>query len=172
MAKYYLYTLFSVFILLNGVDFFEKSLKSTIKKQALLEYKIEKQKLYEGNKEEVEEILLEQKKVFMKNSKLFFTKEKKETIVFSEIQSYIQLIAKSVDARIIQLQSGSVVETKMYRKYPISVNLKLIPEDINLFLRMLYEGDKYLFIDSVYVVAIPRERVLRIQITLAGYQIK
>ena len=60
----------------------------------------------------------------------------------------------------------------MYRIYPISLDLKLIPEDLDIFLKKLYQGKKYLFIDSIYVIRIQSERVLRVQITLVGYQLK
>ena len=172
MAKYYLYILFSIFILLNAVSFFEQELKHTLTRHASLMYKLEKQKLYATQKKEVEKILLYQKNIFLKNVKYFFTKEKKETIVFSEIQTYIQSIVKSIDAKVNLLQSASVIESKMYRTYPISLDLKLIPEDLDIFLKKLYQGKKYLFIDSIYVIRIQRERVLRVQITLSGYQLK
>jgi len=172
MAKYYLYLLFSIFILLNGIEFFEKELIQSVKKNNLLLYKLEKQKLYLTHSTEVKEILNGQKNVFLNNSKFFFKKEKKETIVFSEIQTYLQSIAKSIDARITQLQSGSVVDLKMYRKYPISLDLRLIPEDLDVFFKKLYNSKQYLFIDSLYVVAIKRENVLRLKVTLIGYQLK
>ena len=172
MAKYYLYLLFSIFILLNGIEFFEKELTQSIKKNNLLFYKLEKQKLYSTRSKEVKEILNKQKSIFLNNSKFFFKKEKKETIIFSEIQSYLQSIAKSIDAKITQLQSGSVIDLKMYRKYPISLDLRLIPEDLDVFLKKLHQNKKYLFIDSLYIVAIKRENVLRVKVTLIGYQLK
>ena len=172
MAKYYLYILFSIFILLNGVNFFEQKLKNALTRNASLLYKLEKQKLYATQKKEVEKIVLHQKKIFLKNRKYFFSKEKKETIIFSEIQTYIQSVAKSIDAKVNLIQSASVVDSKMYRTYPISLNLKLIPEDLDIFLKKLYQGKKYLFINSIYVIRIQRERILRVQITLSGYQLK
>jgi hypothetical protein len=172
MAKYYLYVLFSIFILLNGVSFFEKELKHTLMRNTSLLYKLEKQKLYATQKKEVEEILESQKNIFIKNIKYFFSKDKKETIVFSEIQSYLQSVTKSIDAKVSLLQSATVIDSKLYRTYPISLDLRLIPEDLNIFLKKLYQGKKYLFIESIYVVRIQRERVLRVQITLSGYQLK
>ena len=172
MAKYYLYVLFSIFILLNGVNFFEKELKHTLTRHTSLLYKLEKQKLYATQKKEVEEILENQKNVFIKNMKYFFSKEKKETIVFSEIQSYLQSVAKSIDAKVSLLQTASVIDSKLYRTYPVSLDLRLIPEDLDAFLKKIYKGKHYLFIESLYIVRIQRERVLRVQITLLGYQLK
>jgi len=172
MAKYYLYILFSIFILLNGVSFFKQELKHTLTRNSSLLYKLEKQKLYATQKKEVEEIVLHQKNIFFKNREYFFSKEKKETIVFSEIQTYIQSIAKSINAKVNLLQSASVVDLERYRIYPISLDLKLIPEDLDIFFKKLYQGKKYLFIDSIYVIRIQRERILRVQITLSGYQLK
>jgi len=172
MAKYYLYILFSFFILLNGVEYFEKELKQSIKKHSLLSYKIEKQKLYSTHSDEVNSLLLEQKDIFEKDKKLFFKKDKKETIVFSEIQTYLQSISKSIEGEVSHLQSGSVIDLKNYRRYPISLDLRLIPEDLDTFLKSIYLGEKYLFIESIYVVAIERERRLRLKITLVGYQLK
>ena len=172
MAKYYLYILLSIFILLNGVDFFKNKLKHTITRNVSLLYKLKKQELYKMQKKEVEEIVLKQKNIFSKNVKYFFSKDKKETLVFSEIQSYIQSITQSVQIKINNLQSASVIESKLYRVYPISLDLKLIPEDLENFLAMLYKGDKYLFINSIYIIRVERERVLRVKITLEGYQLK
>ena len=172
MAKYYLYILLALFLLLNGVTYFEEELKRTLKYGMTLNYKLKKQTLYSSHTEEVKEILTKQKVILGKNSNLFFKKNKKGTIVFSEIQSYIQSTAKLVNGKIIQLQSGTIIDLELYRKYPISLNLKLIPEDLDRFFKKLYSSKKYFFIDSLYVVANKRERILLLKITLSGYQLK
>jgi len=173
MAKYYLYILLALFLMLNGVTYFEKELKSTLKYGMTLDYNLKKQILYSSHTKEVKEILTKQKEILGKNSALFFKKNKKGTIVFSEIQSYIQSTAKAVNGKIIQLQSGTIIDNiKLYRKYPISLNLKLIPEDLDRFFKKLYSSEKYLFIDSLYVAANKRERILLLKITLSGYQLK
>lgn len=172
MAKYYLYLLVALFIFINGVGYFEAEIVKTMKKKSLLEYKLKKQKLYASNIKKVESILFAQEKTFSKNREHFFKKEKKETIVFSEIQNYIQGISKKVDAKIQQLNSGIVIDKKLYRKYPIMFNLKLIPEDLDKFFKQLYNSKKYLFIDSIQIATNPREGVLILKITLIGYQIK
>ena len=172
MAKYYLYILFAIFILLNGVEYFKNELKYNIKQQSLIKYKIQKQKLYSSHIKEVNKILKEQKSILMKNKKFFFKKDKKETLIFSSIQRYLQSISKSINGEISQLQSGSVIDLKDYRRYPISLDLRIIPEDLDKFLKKLYLWNKYLFIDSIYIVALQRERRLRVKITLVGYQLK
>lgn len=172
MAKYYLYTLLAIYIFLNGVSYFEKELEKSLKKRTLLMYKLEKQKLFMTHKKEVNNILDIQKSIFSKNSEYFFEKLTKETIVFSEIQSFIQKVSKSIDGRIVRLQSGVVRDLASYRKYPISLDMQVIPEDINRFFQELYKNKKYLHIKSLYLVPVPRERAVLIKVTLIGYQIK
>jgi len=172
MAKYYLYLLFAVFIFINGIGYFEEELKVEMKKQTLLHIKLDKQKLYYLHSKEIDSILTQQNQTIAKNSKLFFEKNKKETIVFSEIQSYVQSIAKSINGKINQLHSGTVMKTPMYIKYPISLDIELIPEDLDKFLKKLYSSKRYLFIDSIFVVANQREKILLLKITLLGYQLR
>jgi len=172
MAKYYLYVLVSLFILLNVVDYIQKELKQTIKQHTLLEYKIAKQKLYSSHTQEVKNILNEQKKILEQNEKFFFKKDKKETLIFSEIQKYLQSISKSIDGEITKLQSGSVIDFKEYKRYPITLDVRLIPEDLNIFLKNIYSWNKYLYIDSIFIYTLQIENRLRVKITLVGYQLK
>ena len=172
MAKYYLYLLVSFFLFINGIDYFEGKIDKTVKKKSLLEYKLKKQKLYASHIDEVKSILTMQEKILSKNSVWFFEKNKKETIIFSEIQNYIQGISKKVNAKIRLLNSGVVVDSELYRKYPIMLNLTLIPEDLDRFFKQLYKSKKYLFIDSLQISTSPREEALYLKITLMGYQIK
>ena len=172
MAKYFLYLLVSFFIFINGIEYFKDEIDKTVKKRAILEYKLKKQKLYASHIDEVKSILSRQEKIFEKNRVRFFEKNKKETIIFSEIQSYIQSISKKVNAKIQLLNSGIVVDNKLYKKYPIMLNLKLIPEDLDDFFKQLYKSKKYLFIDSIQISTNQRERRLYLKITLMGYQIK
>jgi len=172
MAKYYLYILLSLFIFINGVDYLEKEVKQEIKTESLLKYKLKKQELYASHINEVESILNTQEQIFIKSKEIFFEKNKKETIVFSEIQKYVQIVAKEVDAKIQQLNSGIVVDNKLYRKYPINLNLTLIPEDLDKFFKKLYKSKKYLFVDSIQILTNKRNGLLRLKITLIGYQIK
>jgi len=172
MAKYYLYILLSLFIFINGVEYLEKEVKQEIKTESLLKYKLKKQELYASHINEVESILNTQEQIFINSKELFFKKNKKETIVFSEIQKYVQIVAKEVDAKIQQLNSGIVVDNKLYRKYPINLNLTLIPEDLDKFFKKLYKSKKYLFVDSIQISTNKRNGSLRLKITLIGYQIK
>ncbi len=172
MAKYYLYILLSFFIFINGIGYFKEEIVKIVKKRSLLEYKLKKQKLYALHIDEVKELLNIQEKSLLKNRIYFFDKNKKETIIFSEIQNFIQGISKKVNAKIQLLNSGVVIEDKLYRKYPIMLNLTLIPEDLDDFFKQLYKSEKYLFIDSLQISTNSRDRVLYLKITLIGYQIK
>ena len=172
MAKYYLYLLISLFLFINGVDFFEKEISSELQKRTLLQYKLKKQTLYASHLNEVESLLNNQEKIFSKSRELFFQKDKKETIVFSEIQNYIQGITQEVNAKIQLLNSGMVIDSELYRKYPIILSLNLIPEDLDRFFKKLYQSKKYLFIDSIQISTNPREGLLHLKTTLMGYQIK
>ncbi len=172
MAKYFLYILLSLFIFINGIGYFEEEIDKIVKKRSLLEYKLKKQKLYALHIDKVKELLNIQEKGLLKNRVYFFDKNKKETIIFSEIQNYIQRISKEVNAKIILLNSGIVIEKKLYKKYPIMLNLTLIPEDLDNFFKQLYKSEKYLFVDSIQISTNPRDRALFLKITLIGYQIK
>lgn len=172
MEKKYLYLLLSVFILLNGPAYFESNIKDAIKSQELYKTKIEKQSLYKMNKKEVEKLIEKQKQHFIENRKLFFKKIKKETIVFSEIQEQIQSMMRNVGGQIIQLNSGIAIETKWYKKYPISLSINVIPEDLDEFFKLLHKNKKYLFIDNIHISKDSRNQMLRLKITIIGYQLK
>jgi hypothetical protein len=172
MGKHYLYLLLALFLFINAVEYIEEGIKKSIKKESLLRYKLNKQNLYASNIKEVKSILRNQEKTFVKNKKLFFKKKKKETIVFSEIQEYIQVTASRVEARITQLNSGVVIQTKHYKQYPMNLVLTLIPEDLDNFFRQLYESKKYFFIDSIQISTNPREQMLHLKIKLIGYQLQ
>ena len=92
MAKYYLYILFSIFIFLNGVSFFEKELKKTLIRESTLMYKIEKLKLYATQKKEVEKIILHQKNIFLKNINIFFLKKKRKPSFFLKCKLIFNLL--------------------------------------------------------------------------------
>lgn len=172
MEKKYLYLLLGVFIFINGVGYFDEDIKHIVKQEELLKYKLKKQKLYDSNTEKIEKILAQQKIAFIKNRKPFFTKEKKGTIIFSEIQQNIQSIFNSLGGKITQLNSGVVIKNEFYRKYPITLNLEVIPEDLKDFFEQLYKMEKYLFIDSIHISRNKRMRILTIRITLIGYQLQ
>jgi len=172
MAKYFLYLLLSFFILLNGLVYFENEVKHILKKDRLLTHKLAKKKLYEEHSEEVLSILEGQKKILAKNQTLFFDKDKKETIVYSKIQTLLQGIARKIDAKIIKLDTGTVVSKKHYKKYLISLKIELIPEDMNLFFKHLSLSEHYYLIDSLYIARLPRKGKLLLQLTLVGYQLK
>ena len=172
MEKNYLYLLLGIFIFINGVGYFDEDIKQTIKQEELLKYKLKKQKLYDSHIEEIKRILDKQKIVFLKNREPFFAKNKKETIVFSEIQQHIQSIFKTLGGKITQLNSGVVIKNKFYKKYPITLNFEIIPEDLDDFFKKLYKTKKYLFIDSIHIFRNKRMRLLNIRITLIGYQLQ
>jgi len=172
MAKEYLYLLLSVFIFLNGVEYFEHNIEKVVKKQETIKYKLKKQALYKSNKKEVEKLIGEQKKLFIKNRELFFNKEIKETIVFSELQQNIQSVIKKIGGKPIHLNSGMVIDKKFYRKYPLALTLEVIPEDLENFFQELHHNKKYLFIDSIHISKNHKKQLLRLKITLIGYQLK
>ena len=172
MAKYFLYLLLSFFILLNGLTYFKDEIKHILKKDRLLTYKLAKKKLYEEHSEEVLSILESQKDVLIKNKTLFFNKSKKETIVYSKIQTFLQEITDKVDAKIIKLDTGTVISKKYYKKYLISLKIELIPEDINRFFKLLSLSEHYYLVDSVYLARLPQKGSLLLQLTLIGYQLK
>ena len=172
MAKYFLYLLLSFFILLNGLAYFEDEVKHILKKDRLLTYKLAKKKLYEEHSEEVLSILEGQKKILSKNKTLFFDKNKKETIVYSKIQTLLQGIAQKIDAKIIKLDTGIAINKKYYKKYLISLKIELIPEDMNKFFKLLSLSEHYYLIDSLYIARLSRKGRLLLQLTLVGYQLK
>ena len=171
MAKYYLYFLLSVFIYINVVGFFEENLKKNIQKETLLKYKLKKQELYASNIKVVESMLVHQKILLEKNKKFFFINKKKETIVFSEIEQEIQTLFKGIGGKITQLNSGVVIKTEWYKKYPISLTLFLVPEDLDKFLKKLYLNKKYLFLDSINIYRNSKKRMIELRINLLGYQL-
>ena len=172
MEKQYLYLLLSIFIFLNGVDYFDESIKQSIKSQELYKTKLEKQSLYKAKKSEIELLIQKQNEQFLKNRKLFFKKSKKGTIVFSEIQEQIQTIMKNIGGKITHLNSGIAIEGEGYRKYPISLSLTLIPEDLDDFFKHLHSNKKYLFVDDIHISKDAKEQQLRLKITMIGYQLK
>ena len=172
MAKYLLYLLLSFFILINGLTYFEDEVKNILKKDRLLIHKLAKKKLYEEHSEDVLHILEKHKKTLLENKKLFFNKNKKETIVYSQIQTLLQGIAKKIDAKIVKLDTGTVINKKDYKKYLISLRIELIPEDMNKFFKYLSKSEHYYLVDSLYLARLPRKRVLLLQLTLIGYQLK
>jgi len=172
MAKYFLYLLLSFFILINGLNYFEDEIKNIIKKDRLLKYKLAKKKLYEEHTSEVLSILNSQKKILSDNKKVFFDKDKKETMIYSKIQSFLQTIADKIDAKIIKLDTGTVIDKKDYRKYLISLKVELIPEEISDFFKELSLSKEYYMIDSLYIARLPRKGKLMLQLTLVGYQLK
>jgi len=172
MAKYYLYLLLSFFIFLNGVEYFNIEIKNSIKKQELLKYKLKKQLLYDAKKEEVQAIVYREQDIISKNKKLFFDKKKKETIVFSEIQEEIQATMKKIGGKITRLNSGIAIDTDFYKKYPIAVNLELIPEDLDDFFKRISKTKRYLFLDMIHISKDVRKNMLRLNFTIIGYQLK
>jgi len=64
MANYMLYLLLSVFIFMNGTDYLDANIKSAIKSQELLKFKLARQALYEENRVEVNSMTETQKKYF------------------------------------------------------------------------------------------------------------
>ena len=171
MAKYYLYLLLGFFIFINGVGYFNGKIKDTLRQKELIRYKLKKQKLYNSNISKIEEILSNQQKIFLKNRELFFEKDKKETIVFSEMQQSIQTIFKDIGGKITQINTGIVIKNEFYKKYPIRLTFDIIPEDLDIFLKRLYKSKKYLFIDSIHIFANKRKNILNIKMTLIGYQL-
>ncbi|CAA6819820.1 MAG: Unknown protein [uncultured Sulfurovum sp.] len=171
MSKYYLYLLLAFFIFLNGVNYFDVEIRKTIKQQELLKYKLQKQALYEANKKEVKLLISNQEKVFVKNRKLFFAKNKKETIIFSELQEQIQKLMKKIGGKVTRLNSGIVVEKEFYKKYPISLNVEVVPEDLDDFFEKIRANNKYLFIDSIHISKDMKKNMLRLNITIIGYQL-
>lgn len=172
MANYILYLLLAVFIFMNGTDYLDEHIKSSIKKQELLKFKLARQKLYEENRVEVQSMTEAQKKIFLENRKFFFKKDKKSTIVFSEIQEEIQKIMKPIAGKIIQLNSGIVIEEEYYSKYPLSLTIELIPEDLDKFFKYINENKKYLFMNDIHIAKEHRKKMLRIKISIIGYQLK
>jgi hypothetical protein len=172
MTKYYLYFLLGVFIYINGVGYFNNKIRYDIRQKELLNYKLRKQKLYSSHIEDIKKILSKQKVLFEENKRFFFEKEKKETIVFSEIQQNTQNIFRGIGGKIKQLNSGVLIENQFYKKYPITLSFDIIPEDLDKFLKRLYKNKKYLFIDSIHIVANKRDNILNVKITLIGYQLK
>lgn len=172
MAKDYLYFLVAIFILINVLPYFEKEIYQNIKDQNLVEHKISKQNLYSSHTDEVRLILKEQEKVVSHNAKFFFDKKKKQTLIYTDIQNFLQSTVKKSYGRIVKLDTGVVIEKEDYKKYLISLNLKLIPEDLDLFFKNLLQSKYYLLIDSLYISRLPREQSLMVQLTLIGYQLK
>jgi len=171
MANYYLYLLMAFFIFINGTTYFDDEIKTVIKSEELLKHKIKKQKLYDAHIKEIKLILVKQKESFLKNREFFFSKEKKETIIFSEIQQSIQSIFNGLGGKITQLNSGVVIKNKFYKKYPISLNFEIIPEDLEGFFSRLYKTKKYLFIDSLHLYRDKKAKMITVRITLIGYQL-
>jgi len=172
MAKDYLYLLIAIFILINVVPFLQDEIHQGIKNQSLVEHKISKQDLYSSHTDEVRLILREQEEVIASNGKLFFDKKKKQTLVYTDIQNFLQSTAKKSHAKVTKLDTGVVIDKKDYKKYVISLNLKIIPEDLDVFFTNLLTSNYYLFIDSLYLTRLPREQSLMLQLTLIGYQLK
>jgi len=170
MAKYFLFILLAFFLFINILNPLEKELKETLKKKQLLYYKLEKQKFYLNNEKLVNKILLRQTDTLSKSSNMFFDKKDKQTLVFSKIQSYIQSIVK--DAKITQLHTGVVIEKNNYYQYPVVLDLRIIPEDLNIFFRNIFNSKYYFSIDSLKIVSLKRESLLRLKITFIGYQLK
>ena len=170
MAKYFLFILLAFFLFINILNPLEKELKETLKKKQLLYYKLEKQKFYLNNEKLVNKILLRQTDTLSKSSNMFFDKKDKQTLVFSKIQSYIQSIVK--DAKITQLHTGVVVEKNNYYQYPVVLDLRIIPEDLNIFFRNIFNSKYYFSIDTLKIVSLKRESLLRLKITFIGYQLK
>ena len=172
MAKYILYLLLSFLILINGLSYFKNEIKSILKRDQLITHKLQKKKLYEEHSKEVLSILENQKKILSKNKTLFFDKDTKETIVYSKIQSLLQSIASKIDAKIIKLDTGTVINKKYYKKYLISLKIEFIPEDMDKFFKYLSSSEHYYLIDSLYIAKLPRKGKLLAQLTLVGYQLK
>ena len=172
MANYYFYLLIAIFISINGLDYFDNEIKSLVQSEELLKSKIKKQKLYDSHIKEIKVLLTQQKKIFEKNREPFFMKTKKETIVFSEMQQSVQSVFSTMGGKITQLNSGVVIKNKFYKKYPISLNFEIIPEDLENFFSNLYETKKYLFIDSLHLYRDKRAKMLSVRITLIGYQLQ
>lgn len=172
MAKYFLYLLLSFLILINGLNYFEDEIKNTLKKDKLLKHKLAKKRLYEEHSKEVLSLLDSKKKILSDNRKVFFDKDKKETMIYSKIQSFLQSVANKIDAKIIKLDTGTVVDERDYRKYLISLKIELIPEDISIFFKELSLSNEYYMIDSLYLARLPRKGKLMLQLTLVGYQLK
>jgi hypothetical protein len=172
MTKDYLYFLIAIFILINVLPYFESEIYQSIKNQHLLEHKISKQDLYSSHTDEVRSILKEQESVVVKNAKFFFDKKQKQTIIYTDIQNFLQSTVKKSYGTIVKLDTGVVIDKEDYKKYLVSLNVKLIPEDLNLFFKNLLTSKYYLFIDSLYISRLPREQSLMLQLTLLGYQLK
>ena len=170
MAKYFLFILLAFFLFINILNPLEKELKETLKKKQLLYYKLEKQKFYLNNEKLVNKILLQQTDTLSKSTNMFFDKKDKQTLVFSKIQSYIQSIVK--DAKITQLHTGVVIEKNNYYQYPVVLDLRIIPEDLNIFFRNIFNSKYYFSIDSLKIVSLRRESLLKLKITFIGYQLK
>jgi hypothetical protein len=171
MVNSYLYLLLAIFIFLNGSAYFDNKIKDIVKNEELLKKKIKKQQLYDSHIKEIELILIQQKEVFAKNREYFFNKQKKETIIFSEIQQSIQSIFTNLAGKITQLNSGVVIKNRFYKKYPMTLIFEVIPEDLEDFFRKLYKTKKYLFIDSLHLYRDKRAKVIRVRISLIGYQL-
>jgi len=172
MSNYYLYLLLAVFIFMNGTTYFDDEIKKVVKSEELLKYKIKKQKLYDSNVEKTKLLLQKQEDGFLKNRELFFVKKRKETIVFSEIQQSIQSIFNNIGGKITQLNSEVVVKNEFYKKYPIRLTFEIIPEDLNRFFTKLYKIKEYLFIDSLHLYRDKRAKMIRVKITLIGFQLQ
>lgn len=172
MANYMLYLLLSVFIFMNGTDYLDANIKSAIKSQELLKFKLARQALYEENRVEVNSMTETQKKIFLENRKFFFKKDKKPTIVFSDIQEQLQGIMQRIGGKILQLNSGIVIEEAYYAKYPLSLNIELIPEDLDKFFKYMHENNKYLFVNDIHISKENKKKMLRVSVSIIGYQLK
>ena len=172
MAKYLLYLLLAVFILINGLNYFKSEISHTLKLERLVKYKIKKRELYESKGKEILSLLKNNEKILNKNKELFFSKKQKETIVYSKIQALLQKVVKKSFAKILKSNTGIVIDKKNYKKYTISLRVEVVPEYLDKFFKELYKQKYYFSVDSIYISRFTKNQTLLLQLVLVGYQLK
>ncbi len=172
MAKYLLYLLLAIFILINGLSYLKSEILYTLKLEKLIQYKIKKRELYESKGKEILSLLKTNEEILKKNQMLFFDKKEKDTIIYSKIQALLQEISKKSSAKIIKVDTGVVVDKINYKKYTISLRIEIVPEYIDIFFKELYKQKYYFSVDSIYITRLARKQTLLLQLALVGYQLK
>jgi len=77
-----------------------------------------------------------------------------------------------IGGKILQLNSGIVIEEAYYSKYPLSLNIELIPEDLDKFFKYMHENNKYLFVNDIHISKENKKKMLRVSVSIIGYQLK
>lgn len=105
------------------------------------------------------------------NRKKFFSKNIDNSVIFEQIQQYINSIAKSSGLEIVSAKWGEPMEKEGYLELPLFFSCKATSYQLDYLLRSIYTYKYFLKIKSLSINKYLKDK-LSLKFTISGFKIK